>query len=379
MREAMMKLGDLPLEIMHLIILHLDQVEPPSTRYIHQVPSLSSLDSENQPLKSLSQTCHSMRTLTLTRLFSFSKVYPKVSPALQIWSDQTILPRPDDITDYLDFIALHQLQMHIKSVVLYIPTQDSFPRCGGGFIGGLFLMIVEAINPEILTIMIPPVALSNLIPTALDMSDAWAFEMPLQVFHLTQPPRCAGPRPLPPLQSLHMLRVRPWNTFVINEGSSAKAYKTYEYYHKCTPSALQGGYFSNALRSTLTTSYLKTFEYIAVFPLPSHVSQVIYFIQSLTSLETLRTQIGPNSKSEIWSDNGVIGQSSPHDLWMDYETNYAAISAAVAEMGREYHLKNFTALEYYYTPNLLANLDDVFERKLVGWRQCDRARWQKIE
>lgn len=375
----MTMLGDLPSEIIHLIVLYLDQGEPPSTKYIHQVPSLSSLNSENQPLKSLSQTCHSLRRMTLTRLFSFSKVYPIVSPALQIWSDKSILPRADDITDFLDFIALHQLQMYIKSVVLYIHTQDSFPRSGGGFIDRLFLMIVEAINPEILTIMIPPLALSNLVPSALNMSDAWAFEMPLHVFRLTQPPRCAGPRPLPSLQSLHMLRVRPWNTCVINEGSSAKAYKTYEYYHKCTPSALQGGYFSNALRSTLTTSYLKIFEYIAVFPLPSHVSHVIHFIQSLTSLETLRTQIGPNSTSDIWSDNGAVGQSSPVDLWMDYETNYAAIAGAVAEMGKEYHLKNFTALEYYYTPNLLANLDDVFERKLIGWRQCDRARWQKME
>ncbi|MCJ1469712.1 hypothetical protein MMC07_008353 [Pseudocyphellaria aurata] len=319
-----------------------------------------------------------MRRLTLTRLFTFSKVYPTVSPALQIWSDKSIVPRADDITDFLDFIALHQLQIHIKSVVLYIPTQDWFPRCGDGFIDRLFLMIVEAINPEILTIMIPPLALSNLVPIALNMSDAWAFEMPMHVFRLTQPPRYAGPRPLPSLQSLHMLRVRPWNTFVINEGSSAKVYKTYEYYHKCTPSALQGGYFSNTLRSTLTTSFLKIFEYVAVFPLPSHVSQVIHFIQSLTSLDTLRTQIGSNSKSDIWGDSGTIGQSSPADLWMDYETNYGAIAGAVAEMGNEYHLKNFTALEYYYTPNLLANLDDIFERKLVGWRQCDRARWEKM-
>lgn len=375
----MTKLGDLPLEIIFLIVFYLDQDEPPSTRYIHQVPSLSSLNSEDPVLKSLSQTCRSMRKITLTRLFSFSKVFPTVSPALQLWPDKSILPRADDITDFLDFIALHQLQMHIKSVVLYIPTQDSFPRYGDGFIDRLFLMIVEAINPEILTIMIPPLALNNLVGSPLNMNDAWAFEMPLHVFRLTQPPRCAGPRPLPPVQSPHMLRVRPWNTFVINEGSSAKAYKTYEYYHRCTPSALQGGYFSNTLRSTLTTSYLQTFEYIAVFPLPSHVSQVIHLIQSLTSLETLRTQIGPNSESDIWSDDEAVGQSSPADLWMDYETNYAAIASAVTEMGKKYHLKHFTALEYYYTPNLLANLDEVFERKLVGWRQCDRARWQKIE
>ena len=375
----MTKLGDLPSEIIYLIVFYLDQGEPPSTTYIHQVPSLSSMNSENQPLKSLSQTCHSMRRLSLTRLFTFSKVSPIVAPALQIWPDQSILPRADDITDFLDFIALHQLQMHIRSVVLYIPTQDSFPRSGGGFIERLFLMIVEAINPEILTIMIPPLALNNLVPSSLNMSDASEFETPLHVFRLTQPRKCAGPRPLPPLQSLHMLRVRPWNTCVINEGSSAKAYKTYEYYHKSTPSALQGGYFSNALRSTLTTSYLKIFEYIAVFPLPSHVSQVIHFIQSLTSLETLRTQIGPSSNSDIWSDSGAIGQSSPIDLWMDYETNYTAIAAVVAEMGKEYHLKNFTALEYYYTPNLLADLDNVFERKLVGWQQCDRSRWQKVE
>lgn len=375
----MTKLGDLPLEIIHLVVSCLDQVEPPSTRYLHQVPSLSALNSENQPLKSLSQTCHSMRRITLTRLFSFSKVYPTVSPALQICSDQSILPRADDITDFLDFVALYRLQMHIKSVVLYIPTQDSFRRCGGVFIDRLFLMIVEAINPEILTIMIPPLALTNLVPSALNMSDAWAFETPLHVFRLIQPLRCAGPRPLPSLQSLHMLRVRPWNTFVINEGSSAKAYKTYEYYHKCTPSALQGGYFSNALRSTLTISYLKIFEYIAVFPLPSHVSHVVHFIQSLTSLETLRTQVGPNSQSDIWSENGAVGQSSSVDLWMDYQDNYAAIADVVAQMGKEYHLKHFTALEYYYTPNLLENLDDVFERKLVGWQQCDRSRWRKIE
>lgn len=375
----MPQLGDLPAELINLVVFFLDQAEPPSSRCIHREPSLSLLNSNDQPLKCLSQTCRSMRKIIFRTLFRYAKVRPKVPPLLDTWSHRNALPRADDITDFLDFIALHRQQYYLQGVVLYISTQDLHPGFGGGFVERLFHMIVEAINPEILTIMIPPPALSNLVPNSLNMSDAWAFEMPLHILRLTQPWSCAGPRSLPGGHTLHVLEVRPWNTCVINEGSSVKAYNTYEYFHKRTPSVLQGGHFSNALRNARTASNIKNFDYIAVFPLASHISRVIQFIQSLKNLETLRTQLGPDSSSNIWRDDAAVGRSQSVDLWMDYENNYQTIVSVVGEMGQKHCLKNFTALDYYYTPDLLLNLDDSFQRLLVGWHKHDRGFWQKNE
>lgn len=372
-------LGDLPSELINLIVHFLDQGEPPSSRCIHQEPSLSLLNSDNQPLKSLSQTCRSMRKLTFRSLFRYSRVRPRPPPLLETWPARNALPRADDITDFLDFVASHRLQYYLQSVVLYIPTQDLHPGFGGGFVERLFHMIIESINPQILTIMIPPPALSNLVPSSLDMSDAWAFEMPLHILRLTQPWSCAGPRSLSAGHTLHVLQVRPWNSCVINEGSSVKAYNTYEYFHKHTPSVLQSGHFSDALQSAPTASNITTFDYIAVFPLSRHINRVTQFIQSLKNLETLRTQLGPDSTSNIWSDNAAVGRSQPVDLWMDYETNYRTIISVVSEMGRNHRLNRFTALDYYYTPDLLLKLDDSFERQLLGWHSHNKGQWHKNE
>ena len=375
----MAKLGDLPSELINLIVFFLDKAEPPSSRNIHQEPSFSLMSSDNQPLKKLSQTCRSMRNLTFRSLFRYCRVCPTAPPSLDAWSDRALhRPGPGDIIDFLDFIVLHRLQFHLQSVVLFISTQYLQPDFECDFVERLVHTIVDAVNPEILTIILPPRMLSYLVPNSLTMADSWAFEMPLHIFRLTQPWSCAGPRSLPAAPTPHILQVRPWNSCVINEGSSAKAYNTYEYFNKCTPSILQGGHFNDALRNARAASNIKNFDYIAVFPLATHVFRVVQFIQSLENLDTLRIRLGPDS-SNFWSDDAAVGRNPSVDLWMDYESNYRTIITVVSNMGETHHLKNFTALDYYYTPDLLLNLDDLFESGLYGWHKHDKGLWKKNE
>jgi hypothetical protein len=193
----------------------------------------------------------------------------------------------------------------------------------------LWNLIFDLLDPLRFTIIASPRTLASLLARMLFLGDAWSFYQSHHVLSLTRdqkavaspnkedevgsPQKEAGPSasiaPGVPEQSSSMsapvarqkrripcflFTIRPWEALLLNEGSSTRVYKTYEYYHRRPPSmlgALLGAEeFPND--EPLIPPTIRDLSYVGIFPLSTHFNTLV---QNLPRIDRLFVQLVPRN------------------------------------------------------------------------------------
>lgn len=193
----------------------------------------------------------------------------------------------------------------------------------------LWDLVFDLLDPLRFTIIASPRALASLLARMLFLGDAWSFYQSHHVLSLSRtratvasPGRGyeigasekeAGPSASPAPESVaqipssstsathparripcSLFTIRPWSALLLNEGSSTRVYKTYEYYHRRPPSmlgALLGAEeFPND--EPLIPSTIRDLSYVGIFPLSTHFN---ILVQHLPRIDRLFVQLVPRN------------------------------------------------------------------------------------
>ncbi|MCJ1224563.1 hypothetical protein MMC12_001208 [Toensbergia leucococca] len=320
-----------------------------------------------------------MRNHTLTALFKHTRVSFAAPSATDDGSLHNLVYGLD-VANFLAFVDSNNLSSHVTSVVLYSTSLEGRPHGApkaswleaNDSIDPLILLptLLDTINPQKITVMAHASVLSSLVSCQVAMPDSWAFGTPLHTLHLSQSSELPLKASMEPNQIGRFFDSRLWNHFILNEGSSLKAYITYEYNLKRTPSVLPSismAYFTS----------LKSFDFIAIFPLMSHVHDLVKFIENLPRLERLQTQLAPNPSSNVLRDEiNTRKNCVPSDFWMEFDGGYTEIINIVFKLGREAKLMEFVALDYA-VEGLRQGLEEKIGDVLKDWQSFGGGTWQK--
>jgi hypothetical protein len=128
-----------------------------------------------------------------------------------------------------------------------------------------------------------------------------------------------------------LIDARPWTRMSMNEGSSLKAYRSYEYYLKI-PFTFRYSDEGSISGPLLAMTGLTSLHYTAIFPFYSHTDDVLKYAKGMPALE-LSVQLVPSLHSNIFSDPARTEKVNLEDCWMEVYTGYSLIVHAVVEMG----------------------------------------------
>ncbi|KAK3358761.1 F-box domain-containing protein [Lasiosphaeria hispida] len=228
----------------------------------------------------------------------------------------------------------------------------------------LWDVLFDLMNPRRITLMASPQMLASLLSRMLFVGDAWSFSRDLlHILSLSrdtksgkEPPSESStgtpapqpqasssssspyttPLPQPPSSSLlpnrsrrqpqptpsALFSVRPWKHLLLNEGSSTRVYRTYEFFLRRPPSILDAllGCGEPPNDKPLIPPHLASFSYIAIFPLSSHFNSLATF---LPRVDKLFIQLVP--RNNIMSNPEEMRNVQPSDLWMERNSCYSLI------------------------------------------------------
>ncbi|KAJ0119231.1 F-box domain-containing protein [Diaporthe amygdali] len=222
----------------------------------------------------------------------------------------------------------------------------------------LWNLIFDLLDPLRFTIIASPRTLASLLARMLFLGDAWSFHQSHHVLSLsrsqntaassdkendepgapykeagssspasseiTAQPSTAASSATPPAKRVPcaLFAIRPWTSLLLNEGSSTRVYKTYEYYHRRPPSmlgALLGAEeFPND--EPLITPTIRDLSYVGIFPLSTHFNTLV---QNLPRIDRLFVQLVP--RNDILKDKKEMEHLDMDDLWAERNTSYSKI------------------------------------------------------
>lgn len=221
----------------------------------------------------------------------------------------------------------------------------------------LWDLVFGVINPLRFTLIASPRMLAFLLARMLYLGDEWSFSQSHHVLSLSredpkelkaratstvtdeewqqrQPAQEATHEPHTPATSTSrpasslsrpmrapsaLFTLRPWTSLLLNEGSSTRVYKTYEYFHKRPPSLLGAllGAETPPNDTPLIPPTLLSLSYVGIFPLSSHVATLV---RHLPPLEHLFVQLAP--RNDILQDRRETAHLDLDDLWAERNTTY---------------------------------------------------------
>ena len=359
----------LPVELMeHIISLVDEDSPPPTTHLLHEPPSVSLFKGmpdafrwTDMSLKGLSETCRTLRSLVVPRLFAHLKVAGEHAQNL------------------VDFRKSSSLHVSPKSILLYL-NPDEYPsvELNDADINNMRSLraratwMVDVVNPQALTILAPPSCLGWLVDHPLQMSHCWVTNVPYQMIRLEQGP--LAPSQWFPRDEVHnnhtLSTVRPWNHCTYNEGSFVPAYSTYDYHIYEAPSLHQSASLSEIHCHALQLGCLRSFELVAVFPF-NHMRTTIYFLDLLPNLKSLSVQLAPSLQCQ---KQNVVGSSasSPSDFWMEIETSYNLLRDALNHA--LIHLSTYTIMDYV-SPGYRSVIDLAMTDISQDWKPSHDGTW----
>lgn len=205
--------------------------------------------------------------------------------------------------------------------------------------------------------------------------DTWAFGESIHVLTLNQPSHLARPgKVLDVKVSCNLLRLRPWTTMKLNEGSCLKVYSVYEYHSKKTPSILnwQGGYQWERKRPSLPLQ-LRHVSYVSVFPLPSHITELARALLCLPQLVSLSTQLAPatDAQYDILEDASEVRKANISDVWMEVAQAYTTLALQIYVNG------DISRLRRWSSPDDKVRFDDIVGSVLVDWKRKQPRVWER--
>ncbi|KIX05359.1 uncharacterized protein Z518_06231 [Rhinocladiella mackenziei CBS 650.93] len=310
-----MKILELPNEVLSRIISFHDTASP-FDESLFQKPRLSvdsdSLDTSihsiqrKSPLKQLSLTSRFLHSLTLPLLFKHAVLYPL------------------RLSDFLSFIKDRNLPPRISSILVHVPGHYNHLH------PAWWARLLNEIPATRLTIIGPPEVFAELAGICSWSTDAWAFDMAVQVLRFDQPVESTRSKidydNLP-----NFLVARPWTNMVVNEGSSLMAYTTYEFFLRRTPSLLTALHFNNSAAGDAMFANLVSFDFIGIFPFYNHVDEILKCIRKMKKLQKLLIKLCPEPDSTVLHDEieSAGGHLDVNDPWNECETSWVLIADTV--------------------------------------------------
>lgn len=347
----------LPPEIVLSIFSWLDTT-PPSERNMYDQPSDMMLrgESGHVNIKHASLVSKTWRTMALPLLFRHVAWTPPVS-SLSAFS-----LNPIPLLRFLEEQGLGRFVTTFTLLVDFVDrdaeSRDISPQIRPVDLEWLFDQIFSVVDPLRFTVIAPPTTLAAFMSRMLFLEDAWSFSIPYHVLSLSRPTRTqdiedkvsqgrsrtgavvsrstAERHRATARRQQHGLRrgqpptcplftIRPWTSILLNEGSSTKVYRTYEFFLRQPPSMLSAllgcGEYPND--RPLIPPSVEDFNYIAVFPLSSHFATLV---RHLPRVKRLYVQLAPLEGGRAFlDDRREMAQIDPADLWMERDMSYGFV------------------------------------------------------
>ena len=360
-------LGDLPTELLQLVISILDQdSSPPLAHLLREQPSQAFFRSSHSgSLKQLSTTCRSVRSLVVPSLFAHLKV---------------------DLGDLACLQALFGLmealkcQGHARSLLVYLEKKSS-PSNNARLwtFRDAISRLMDTMNAKVLTVVAPSHEIGWLADHQNNLDDEWAFKIEYQVLRLEQGAAC--PNDWFPRHAVHdsggVFTLRPWTHWTYNEGSFVPAYSTYEYHLYQAPSLHQPALFRELQCQALQLGCLRSFELIAVFPFDHINTTCQYFLERLPSLELLTIQLAPSpisQKDNLDSSASSSSACQPGDFWRELEEDYVLLRNCVS-----YNLPRLSryAILDCMSPGYRGIIDPIMEEISADWKTVGNGVWRR--
>ncbi|KAI0106562.1 hypothetical protein F4776DRAFT_436285 [Hypoxylon sp. NC0597] len=352
-----------PPEILLHVFEFLDSPAPSQVRLRDQ-PSDDMLDGKSelsQSLKTVSLVRKAWRSLVLPSLFRHILWRPKISslsaftlnpiPLLRFLEDNRLDRGVTTFTMVVDFVDKEADARHITPEIRSVDLE------------WLWDQLFSVVDPLRFTIIAPPTTLAAFMSRMLFLDDAWSFSIPYHILSLARAKRgssrdnksssahidahlsdlqlsnrendtsrasqsvttgsSTGVRHRKP-PACPLFTIRPWTSILLNEGSSTKVYRTYEFFLRRPPSMLGAllGCEEHPNDAPLIPPTVVDFNYIAIFPLSSHVEVLL---QHLPRLERLFVQLVPGRGNRILEDEDEMKHIDPADLWMERNTAYSSL------------------------------------------------------
>ena len=354
-------LVNLPPELIYNIASHLPNNQNLASNLWHEEPPFDVVEAQERANRSLSHVCRYLRGVMLRTLFSVTPVVFRCRPDVYDKELHTILLALEEAKRYLN--SPESSIAHLVVRFLMVESPSEIQLLPDAFYQDICSRLLQKFRPEHLTVVFP----SQLFPflsspsqrEMVGQDDSWAFDMPLHVLRLSYPLTQSRPTEA-------SIWENPWSNITLNEGSSLKAYSTYEFYSKRNPSIfLHNGFNENVISSTWSFT-LREFEYVAIFPLPSHIKLVLSRLESLHNLEVLTTRFAPHENSSILSNSIRVGTGQFKDMWLGFDENYALVVDFLLLMSKHHSLKVFKPLDCVYT-HVFESLHPMLEQRLQGW------------
>ncbi|KAL3300761.1 F-box domain-containing protein [Colletotrichum asianum] len=350
-------IDDLPNEILAQIFTYLDRPAPSDSK-LHDQPSSLMLQNPffDRDLKNVSVVTKLWRAAVLPLLFrhviwtidrfELPLIEETRDPAATI--DFLRFLRDNNLTNYVTTVTMFVedalggvATSHLASSVELMETGHANKASYSEDYNWLWRTLFEHVDPVRLSIIASPRVLAQLLSRMLFLGDAWNFDMPQHILSLSRKSKkvvtskykskatASSSRDAPSPENPHQKRVpcdlftiRPWQSLLLNEGSSTRVYKTYEYYLKRPPSmlgALLGAEeFPND--EPLIAPSIRDFSYVGIFPLSSHFNTLV---QHVPRLDRLFVQLVP--RNDILQDADEMRNIDIADLWMERNTSYSML------------------------------------------------------
>lgn len=369
------RFGDLPIEIVERIICFLDS-EDPAVRKMRQEPSWRSSYPGDCPLKNLSLTCWSLRKMLMKRLFRSMIIECIVFDDVSHIAIGRI-----SVEEFKDFLVKHNLTNNVSSLSLRLGLGQPLNRSHSpGFfhIRDVCLRIIHCLDLRTLTILAPPSILPYLIcgsDWGPVRGDEWAFDAPLHAINYSQ-------------VSTKKSKMVPLNTpedwdylyshVTLNEGSSIRAYSSYEYFNLATPSIFAYDCFQRHICNFWSVN-LRSLTYIAIFPISPHVQNFYCQLRHLENLETFSVQFAPSEDSDMLSNPERIGKCQISDLWMEFRLCLLATLSFARNFDLQFKhkIRKLTLLDWFKY-DTAAMLAPDCEDQLRDW-VFDNGSWKRLE
>lgn len=313
MKSQSVNLSTIPLELFLYIVSFIDtDLHIRHTSMCYDQPTEGHFAGSEKCIKALSTTCGAFREILAPMLYRHLKLDSRCSSASQLMS-------------LVDCLKKHTIQRQVDSVLVRINAGEDAQQLRHT-INRLF----SYLDPPKLILVAPPAELADILCLEIYDAHSWVFQIPFQVLYMERPSSYIFSSPTRKTDPIDrsLFALRPWEKLLYNEGSSARAYSTYEFHNHTAPSLFASNNPSSLSLLARHLPNLRQFSFVAVFPINGFHGGA--FICNLSHLEHLEIQFAPSQRD---SQHRPLISSSPgasaSDFWSELLTAYGSIRESV--------------------------------------------------